>query len=302
MHERRGGRRRHRRRRARPRRRGQRERPAVGRPRRWAGLLRRRDRVPPPPPAQARRDRQRDLPLPGRAARGGVPLGPRDRPEDSAGDGADAPPPPRRERRGRDRRDRPRAPRQRGRGPRGACAARRLPCGRPREDGRALHGGRARRPVRGGPHDLSRRASLCGGQHVDGRLPRGAPPRAAADRRDDARRPLPHAVDELGSRRGSRARAAGHGIQPGGRHLPRPLRRLGGPRRGRRERRLGDGADAGDGAARQRNPARRREPRSAAGGVRQRGAPRPPRRPPHGPRPGGTLPRVDGSPLRGGGR
>ena len=117
---------------------------------------------------------------------------------------------------------------------------------------------------------------LRGRQHVDPRAGRRAAAGPAPDRRDDAAGALAHALDELGpgrARRGPRWPSASRTTPTS------PSTASGrGPAEDEANVALGDRADAGDGAARQRHPARRREPRPAAGALRQRREPGAPRR------------------------
>ena len=107
-------------------------------------------------------------------------------PRIAADDGDDARHPPRRDGRARGRRHRPGARRHDRAGARGARPARDLPGDRPRQGLGPVRRGEARRPLRRRPRLLPGRASLLRRQHVDARAGRGAAPRSAPDRRDDA--------------------------------------------------------------------------------------------------------------------
>ena len=109
--------------------------------------------------------------------------------------------------------------------------------------------------------------------------------RPRADRRDTARRAVAHAVDELGPGLDARAaeRDMAYSVEDDTYIALYAVWQD--PAARRRQRGVGDGLDARDGAPGERHPARRREPRPAPGALRRRGADAPPRRAARAPRP-----------------
>ena len=166
---------------------------------------------------------------------------------------------------------------------RGARHARRSRCWRPvpspiaRRRARPTRRRAARRPLRRRPRRVPRRAPLRRRQHVDARA--GVEellPGLRRIARDDAAGALAHAVDELGP--GRRPARSGPTWPTASRTTPTsPSTASGRTPRTTPRTPLGDRADARDGAARDRDPARRREPRPPPGALRERrqhGAPR----------------------------